>query len=298
MTRPVRKAIFPVAGLGTRFLPATKSMPKEMLTVVDKPVIHYGVDEARAAGIEQFIFVTSRGKSSVEDHFDRAPELERSLQERGKKKALAELDRTLVNEGEMYFVRQQAPLGLGHAIWCARHLIGDEPFAVMLPDEVMETGKSCIADLIAAHNTIGRGHVLAVKDVPREQTKSYGILDPSGPVEGRIFQARGMVEKPAPADAPSTFAAIGRYVLEPEVFAFLDKGLKGAGDEIQLTDAIASTMGDAPLYGCIYDGARYDCGDKLGFLKANIVNGLAREDLAQGLRAFMRDVLENADSAS
>ena len=293
MSRRVRKAVFPVAGLGTRFLPATKSMPKELLPVVDKPVIHYAVDEARAAGIEQFIFVSSRGKTAMEDHFDRSFELEETLRKRGREADLARLQDALVNSGDLVFVRQQEPLGLGHAVWCARHIVGDEPFAVMLPDDIVMSDPPCIAELIDAHEKIGRSHVVAVQDVPREHTSRYGILDPDVEVASNLIRAKGIVEKPKPEDAPSTTAAIGRYVLDPAVFEHLDKGVQGAGNEIQLTDAIAATMDVAPLHGCHFKGERYDCGDKLGFLKANIAFALQRPDLAEGLRAFMAEMGES-----
>ncbi len=294
-TRRIRKAVFPVAGLGTRFLPATKSMPKELLPVVDKPVIHYAVDEAREAGIEQFIFVSSRGKSAMEDHFDRAPELEATLEARGKTEGLEQLRQSNVNAGDMVFVRQQEPLGLGHAIWCARHIVGDEPFAVLLPDDMVLAQPSCISQLIKAHEQVGGGSMIAVQDVPAEDTRKYGILDLEAEVTPGVFRARGIVEKPEPDVAPSTIAAIGRYVLEPSIFEYLDRKVLGAGNEIQLTDAIAQTMGSAPLHGCRFDGMRYDCGDKLGFLKANIASALLRPDLADGLSEFMREVL--ADEA-
>jgi UTP--glucose-1-phosphate uridylyltransferase len=288
MSRRVRKAVFPVAGLGTRFLPATKSIPKELLPVVDKPVIHYAVDEARAAGIEQFIFVSSRGKTAMEDHFDRSFELEDTLRKRGRDEDLTRLQDTLVNSGDLVFVRQQEPLGLGHAVWCARHIVGDEPFAVLLPDDIVMSDPPCIAELIDAHESLGRSHVIAVQDVPREHTNRYGILDLDAQVTPNIVRAKGIVEKPTAEAAPSTTAAIGRYVLDPAVFEHLDKRVQGAGNEIQLTDAIAATMDVAPLHGCHFKGDRYDCGDKLGFLKANIAFALQRPDLADGLRAFMR----------
>ena len=287
----VRKAVFPVAGLGTRFLPATKSMPKELLPVVDKPVIHYAVDEARAAGIEQFIFVSSRGKTAMEDHFDRSPELEKTLMAKGKTEGLEQLRSAMVNPGDMVFVRQQEPLGLGHAIWCARHIVGDEPFAVLLPDDIVMSEPSCMAELIAARAKLGRSHIIAVEDIPREHTSRYGILDPAEDENGGLFRAKGIVEKPDPAVAPSTTAAIGRYVLDPAVFGHLDRGKTGAGGEIQLTDAIAATMDAAPLHGCRFRGVRYDCGDKLGFLKANIAFALQRPDLADGLRDFIAEVM-------
>lgn len=290
----VRKAVFPVAGLGTRFLPATKSMPKELLPVVDRPLIQYAVDEARAAGIEQFIFVTSRGKTAIEDHFDRSIELEQTLEARGKTKELQQLDDALVRSGEMIFVRQQQPLGLGHAVWCAKHVIGDEPFAVLLADDLV-LGHCCIGELIAAHNRVGRSHIIAVENVPSEHSGRYGILDPKEELGGGVMRAKGIVEKPAPKDAPSTIAAIGRYVLDPAIFSHLDKGLEGSGNEIQLTDAIAATMDVAPLHGCSFGGTRYDCGDKLGFLKANLAAGLGRLDLADELRAFIDEIVAHSE---
>jgi UTP--glucose-1-phosphate uridylyltransferase len=290
MTRPIRKAVFPVAGLGTRFLPATKAMPKELLPVVDKPVLQYAVEEAKAAGIEEFIFVSSRGKGMMEDHFDSHPELQAALERKNKAEALEALHASTLESGQLTIVRQARPLGLGHAVWCARHAIGDEPFAVLLPDEVV-LDRSCIAELVEAHAKIGKGHVLAVQDVPREKTSMYGILDPDGDTSGTVFKAKGMVEKPDPQEAPSTFAATGRYVLEPSVFEYLERGVEGAGGEIQLTDAIAGTLDDAPLYGCAFTGTRYDCGDKLGFLKANIAAGLAREGIGDDLRDFLREIV-------
>jgi UTP--glucose-1-phosphate uridylyltransferase len=292
MSRRVRKAVFPVAGLGTRFLPATKSMPKELLPVVDKPVIHYAVDEARAAGIEQFIFVSSRGKTAMEDHFDRSFELEETLRKRGRLADLERLQDALVNSGDLVFVRQQEPLGLGHAVWCARHIVGDEPFAVLLPDDIVMSDPPCLSELIDAHQEVGRSHVVAVQDVPREHTSRYGILDPEAEVSPGVIRAKGVVEKPSPEDAPSTVGVIGRYVLDPAVFAHLDKRVQGAGNEIQLTDAIAATMDVAPLHGCHFKGQRFDCGDKLGFLKANIAFALQRPDLADGLREFMKEIGE------
>ncbi len=265
-------------------------MPKELLPVVDKPVIHYAVDEARAAGIEQFIFVSSRGKTAMEDHFDRSFELEETLRKRGRDADLKRLQDGLVNSGDLVFVRQQEPLGLGHAVWCARHIVGNEPFAVMLPDDIVMSDPPCIKELIDAHETLGRSHVIAVQDVPQEHTSRYGILDVEAEVSPGLVRAKGIVEKPKPEDAPSTTAAIGRYVLDPAVFDYLDKGVQGAGNEIQLTDAIAATMDVAPLHGCHFKGERYDCGDKLGFLQANIAFALQRPDLADGLRAFMREM--------
>lgn len=292
MSKRVRKAVFPVAGLGTRFLPATKSMPKELLPVVDKPVLQYAVEEARAAGIEQFIFVSSRGKTAMEDHFDRSFELEDTLRKRGKTAELEILEKSIIDSGDLVFVRQQQPLGLGHAVWCARHIVGDEPFAVLLPDDIVMSDPPCIAELIDAHETLGRSHIIAVQDVPREHTSRYGILDPDAEVSPTLTRAKGIVEKPKPEDAPSTTAAIGRYVLDPAVFDYLDRGVQGAGNEIQLTDAIAATMDVAPLHGCHFKGERYDCGDKLGFLQANIAFALQRPELADGLRNFMKQMGE------
>lgn len=292
MTKRIRKAVFPVAGLGTRFLPATKSMPKELLPVVDKPLIQYAVDEARAAGIEQFIFVSSRGKSMMEDHFDSALELEDTLRTRGKSEGLAAVEEATVDSGDMVVVRQSKPLGLGHAIWCARHIVGDEPFAVLLPDDIVLAEQSCIGQLVDAYGRIEGGNIIAVQEVLPEHTRMYGILDPEGDSDAALFRAKGMVEKPEPDVSPSLTAAIGRYVLEPSIFGYLERKQIGAGNEIQLTDAIAMAMGDSPLHGCRFEGTRYDCGDKLGFLKANIAQGLRRDDLADGLRAFLKDMMQ------
>ena len=291
MTKRIRKAVFPVAGLGTRFLPATKSMPKELLPVVDKPLIQYAVEEAFAAGIEQIIFVSSRGKNAMEDHFDRSPELEETLSSRNKTEGLSAVQNATIDSGDIVFVRQNKPLGLGHAIWCARHVIGNEPFAVLLPDDIVLGDHSCIGQLVEAYKAIDGGNIIAVQEVAPEHTRMYGILDPEGDTSSRVFRAKGMVEKPEPDVAPSRIAAIGRYVLEPSIFAALDRKEIGAGNEIQLTDAIAAVMDASPLHGCHFDGTRYDCGDKLGFLKANIAQALRREDLADGLRNFMNDTM-------
>ncbi len=287
--RPVRKAVFPVAGMGTRFLPATKAVPKEMLPVVDKPVIQYAVEEAKAAGIEQFIFVTGRGKHIIEDHFDHAYELEALLSSREKTSELNSLLEALPPSGSVSFTRQQNPLGLGHAIWCARHFVGDEPFAILLPDELLVDQPGCLARMMTAYNKHG-GCVIAVREVPREETSRYGIIDPDGQT-GDLIAIRGIVEKPAPAKAPSQLAVIGRYIVQPQVFAELDRHEKGAGNEIQLTDALARLIGHMPFHGFRFKGQRYDCGDKVGFLQANIAVGLSRPDTAGPLKAILKELL-------
>ena len=285
MARRVRKAVFPVGGMGTRFLPATKAMPKEMLPVVDKPLIQYAVEEAAAAGIEHFIFVTGRGKNALEDHFDHNPELERTLKERGKFDLVEAVTSWMPKSGQISYTRQSEPLGLGHAVWCARDLVEDEPFAVLLPDDLILAKTACLKQMVAVHTEVG-GHVVAVTDVPREHTKRYGILD----VEydnGRIARAKGLVEKPDPEVAPSTLSIIGRYILHPAVFDVLDKKEKGAGGEIQLTDAISQTIGMVPFHGLRFEGARFDCGDKIGWLEANLAFALAREDTAAAARELI-----------
>jgi UTP--glucose-1-phosphate uridylyltransferase len=285
MGQKIRKAVFPVAGLGTRFLPATKAMPKEMLTVVDKPVIQYALEEARAAGIEEFIFVTGRNKTALEDHFDYSYELQRTLEERGKTEALEAIKSWLPKPGQVASIRQQLPLGLGHAVLCAKHLIGDEPFAVILPDDLVLSETPCMKQLVDVHEETG-GNVVAVVDVPREHTKRYGILDVSSD-DGRLASVRGLVEKPDPAEAPSTLSIIGRYVLTPTIFDHLEKTGRGAGGEIQLTDAMVKLLGAEPFHGLRFEGRRYDCGDKVGFLEANIAFGLARPDVSSELRRII-----------
>ncbi len=286
MSTPVRKAVFPVGGLGTRFLPATKAMPKEMLPVVDKPLIQYAAEEAWAAGIEQLIFVTSRGKTAIEDHFDEAWELEATLRGRDKTALLEDLESLLRKPGEIVYTRQQDPKGLGHAVWCARHMVGDEPFAVLLPDDLILADRPCLAQMIEAYAKTG-GNLVATEEVPRSETSRYGILDVKHD-DGRLVEAQGLVEKPAPEEAPSTLSIIGRYILQPEVFHELDRHETGTGGEIQLTDAMARTIGRIPFHGLRFDGRRYDCGDKAGFLEANVAFALARPDLADAMAEILR----------
>jgi UTP--glucose-1-phosphate uridylyltransferase len=286
MAQPVRKAVFPVAGLGTRFLPATKAMPKEMLTVVDKPLIQYAVEEAAAAGIEEFIFVTGRAKSALEDHFDHCFELETTLQSRGKTAALEAVNSWMPEPGQIAYTRQRHPLGLGHAVWCARNLVGDEPFAVLLPDDLILAETPCLQQMVEAYRET-KGNVVAVMEVPREQTNRYGILDIARD-EGRLVAVKGLVEKPDPKDAPSTLSIIGRYILEPQVFHHLGRIGRGAGGEIQLTDGLAELIGGGkPLHGLRFAGRRFDCGDKLGWLEANIAFALARPDTAGAARRLL-----------
>jgi len=283
MPNRVRKAVFPVAGLGTRLLPATKSIPKEMITIVDRPLIQYAVDEAREAGIEQLIFVTGRGKSSLVDYFDQAYELEATL--KGKNKSLDVLEPSNASFGEVVTVRQQQPLGLGHAVWCARHIIGDEPFAVLLPDELMVGQPNCLAQMVEAYNEVG-GNLVAALEVPDSETHKYGVIDP-GANTGRLTEIRGLVEKPAPGTAPSNLMLPGRYILQPEVMRRLDAQETGAGGEIQLTDAMAKLVGKQPFHAFLFDGDRYDCGSAAGFVIANLALALERDDIAPGIRDFM-----------
>jgi UTP--glucose-1-phosphate uridylyltransferase len=284
--KKLRKAVLPVAGLGTRFLPATKAMAKEMLPVVDKPLIQYAVEEARAAGIEQFCFVTGRGKTALVEHFDIAYELEATLRERNRTEALAELAGTRVEPGSLLTVRQQEPHGLGHAIWCARAFIGDEPFAVLLPDDLILSDTPCMQQLAEVYRTTG-GNVVAVCDVPLEHTGRYGILK-TGADDGRLVEVHGLVEKPPPHEAPSTLSIIGRYILMPEVIAHLETLDRGAGNEIQLTDGMAKLIGEQPFHGLRYEGTRFDCGNKIGYLEAQIAFALKRPDLADAVREFLK----------
>jgi UTP--glucose-1-phosphate uridylyltransferase len=281
--------VLPVAGLGTRFLPATKSMPKEMLTVVDRPLIQYAIDEARAAGIDQFCLVTGRGKATLVEQFDVAYELEAHLRERGKAKELQILHDAALPPGSVMSVRQQVPLGLGHAIWCARSFIANDPFAILLPDDLVLADVSCMAQLADAYARTG-GNVIAVTEVPREQTNRYGILD-IGRDDGKLVEVRGLVEKPDPSVAPSTLSVIGRYVLLPEVIGHLAKMERGAGGEIQLTDGMAKMIGHTPFHGLRYAGRRFDCGDKLGFLEAQLAFALRRPELADAVRGFMKNYI-------
>jgi UTP--glucose-1-phosphate uridylyltransferase len=284
--RKVRKAVFPVAGLGTRFLPATKAMPKEMLPIVDRPLIQYAVDEAREAGIEQMIFVTGRGKSAIEDHFDIAFELERTMSDRGKD--LSVLEPTRLGPGNCAYVRQQEPLGLGHAIWCARDIVGDEPFAIFLPDEFMVGAPGCMKQMMEAYEQVG-GNIISVLEVPHEKVSSYGVISP-GETRGKITEVKGLVEKPRVEDAPSNLIISGRYILQPEVMRILEAQEKGAGGEIQLTDAMAQMIGKQPFHAVTFDGKRYDCGDKAGFITANIALALERPDIAPAVKAWMKGI--------
>jgi UTP--glucose-1-phosphate uridylyltransferase len=285
--KPVRKAVFPVAGLGTRFLPATKAMPKEMLTVVDKPLIQYAVEEALDAGIEQIIFVTGRGKSALEDHFDISYELESTMRERGKSLALIEGIRQ--KPGSPVYVRQQEPLGLGHAVWCAREIVGDEPFAVLLPDELMVGSPNFLAQLVETYNRVG-GNVIGALEVPPEETSKYGVITP-GQQDGRVTEVTGLVEKPAAGTASSNLMIPGRYILQPDVMRILDNPKTGAGGEIQLTDAMAELIGHQPFHAATFDGQRFDCGDKAGYIQANLALALAREDIGPSVRSFAKTLL-------
>ncbi|MEJ1976577.1 MAG: UTP--glucose-1-phosphate uridylyltransferase GalU [Acetobacteraceae bacterium] len=290
MIKPLRKAVLPVAGLGTRFLPATKATAKEMLPVVDKPLIQYAVEEARAAGITQFCMVTGRGKTGLVEHFDVAFELEATLLDRGKSDVLKMLHDMSVEPGSIATVRQQIPLGLGHAIWCARSFIGDDPFAILLPDDLVLSETPCLQQLAEAYQETG-GNVVAVTEVPHEQTNRYGILE-IGADDGRLVEVRGLVEKPDPEDAPSNLSIIGRYVLMPEVMTYLATMERGAGNEVQLTDAMAKMIGHMPFHGLRYEGTRFDCGDKVGFLEAQIAFALKRPDLGPAVREFLKKYRE------
>ena len=286
--KPVRKAVFPVGGMGTRFLPATKAMPKEMLPIIDRPLIQYAVEEAAAAGIEEFIFVTGRGKHAIEDHFDESVELNHLLSEQGKDDVLADIRGWMPKPGQVFYTRQMAPLGLGHAVWCARHLIGDEPFAVLLADDLVMSKTPCLKQMFDVYGETG-GSVVAVVDVPREHTDRYGILDVNHD-DGRLASVKGLVEKPAPADAPSTLSIIGRYILQPNVFRWLDRQEKGEGGEIQLTDAMASTLEDGPFHGMRFEGRRFDCGNKIGFVEATLAFALSRPEMAPAVREIIANL--------
>lgn len=296
MPKKVTKAVFPVAGLGTRFLPATKSVPKEIMTLVDRPLIQYAIDEARAAGIKEFIFVTSRGKGALEDYFDHAPQLEQELRKKGKTELLNILKDTNMDSGAIAYIRQHKALGLGHAVWCARRLIGDEPFAVILPDDVIAAEKPCLQQMVEAYAETG-GSMVAAMEVPPEKASSYGVLEVSED-KGDLVKIKSMVEKPAPGTAPSNLAVIGRYILSPNVLSNLNRMKSGAGGEIQLTDAIADEISqDNPVYGYRFSGQRFDCGSKSGFLQATVSFGLAREELRDDLAAYIRDIVHMEKAA-
>jgi UTP--glucose-1-phosphate uridylyltransferase len=280
--KPIRKAVFPVAGLGTRFLPATKAIPKEMLPVIDRPLIQYAVDEAREAGIEQMIFITGRGKTAIIDHFDMAFELEATLRDR--EKDMSALEPTRLSPGNLITVRQQVPLGLGHAIWCARAIVGDEPFAIMLPDELMIGEPGCMKQMVEAYHEVG-GNLISVLEVPHAEVSSYGVIDP-GASNGALTEVKGLVEKPRLEDAPSNLIISGRYILQPEVMRVLEGQVKGAGGEIQLTDAMARMIGTQPFHAVTFAGKRYDCGSKIGFIEATLAVALEREDMADEVRAM------------
>lgn len=288
-SKKIRKAVLPVAGLGTRFLPATKAMPKEMLTIVDRPIIQHVVDEARAAGIEHFIFVTGRNKTVIEDHFDKQVELETTLQERGKIEQLEMLNDLLPKAGQTSYTRQQSPKGLGHAVWCARDLVGNEPFALLLPDVLVQgPDKGCMAQMMDIYEKNG-GNVLAVEEVAPDQTSQYGVVSIADKQELKID---GMVEKPAPGTAPSNLIIMGRYILQPEIFDILATQTKGAGGEIQLTDAMKTLMDTQDFYACAYEGRSFDCGSKIGFLAANVAFALSRDDIGQDFRNAIRQLID------
>lgn len=285
--KPIRKAVFPVAGLGTRFLPATKAIPKEMLPIIDRPLIQYAVDEAREAGIEQLIFVTGRGKTAIVEHFDMAFELETTMKDRAK--TLEVLEPTRIQPGNLVTVRQQVPLGLGHAIWCARAIVGDEPFAIFLPDELMIGKPGCMKQMVEAYNEVG-GNLISVLEVPMEEVSSYGVIAP-GARSGALTEVKGLVEKPRREDAPSNLIISGRYILQPEVMRVLEGQEKGAGGEIQLTDAMAQMIGAQPFHAVTFAGKRYDCGSKAGFVEATLALALEREDMADDVRSIMQRLL-------
>lgn len=293
MTKPIRKAVLPVAGLGTRFLPATKAVPKEMLTIVDRPIIQYVVDEARAAGIEHIVFVTGRNKQVIEDHFDVAYELEDTLKARNKTSAMELLEKHRPVPGATSFTRQQAPLGLGHAIWCARDIIGDEPFAILLPDVIIKSEVSCLKQMVDLYNETG-GNIIAVEEVPEDQTQNYGIVELSDKINGNADKITNMVEKPAPGTAPSNLMITGRYILQPQIFDLLSNQDTGAGGEIQLTDSMLKLMQYQDFASIKFDGRSFDCGSKAGFLSANIAFGLDDSKLASEILPFMREMIDRS----
>ena len=296
MKKTIKKAVLPVAGLGTRFLPATKAVPKEMLTIVDRPIIQYVVDEARAAGIEHIVFVTGRNKQVIEDHFDVAYELEDTLRERNKTAALKLLGESRPEAGATSFTRQQAPLGLGHAIWCARDIIGDEPFAVLLPDVIIKSRESCLKQMVDLYNDVG-GNIIAVEEVPENQTHNYGIVELAGEIHASARRISNMVEKPPQGTAPSNLMITGRYILQPEVFGFLNKQSKGAGGEIQLTDSMLALLKEQSFASLKFEGRSYDCGSKSGFLSANIAFGMDDPQIASEMMPFLREFLSMSVAA-
>jgi UTP--glucose-1-phosphate uridylyltransferase len=290
--KPVRKAVFPVAGLGTRFLPATKAIPKELLPIVDRPLIQYAVDEAREAGIEEFVFVTGRGKTAIVEHFDTAYELEATMTSRGK--SLEPLEATRMRPGNLTTVRQQVPLGLGHAVWCARAVIGDEPFAIFLPDELMYGKPGCMAQMVEAYNEVG-GNLISVLEVPREEVSSYGVIAPGAKLDvlgGALTEVKGLVEKPKVDEAPSNLIVSGRYILQPEVMGLLETQGKGAGGEIQLTDSMAKLIDTQPFHAVTFQGRRFDCGSKLGFVEATLAIALDRADMGADVRKIAEKLLQ------
>lgn len=294
MPKPIKKAVLPVAGLGTRFLPVTKSVPKELLPVVDTPLVQYAIDEARAAGIEEFIFINGRSKGAIEDYFDHAWELQSLLKQRGKDSELEALTALMPGPGKTAFVRQQEPLGLGHAVWCAKSYIGDEPFAVILPDDLVVANTPCLGQMMEVYNETG-GNVVAVEDIPREHTNKYGVLD-VGETTGNRVEIKGLVEKPDPAEAPSTLRIFGRYILLPDVFSHLDAHEAGAGGEIQLTDAMAKMLGNTPFHGLVFEGLRFDCGSKLGFIHANVAVAMARPEFTKDLLPLLKQIVAEAET--
>ncbi|MCL2473834.1 MAG: UTP--glucose-1-phosphate uridylyltransferase GalU [Alphaproteobacteria bacterium] len=291
MKQRIRKAVFPVAGLGTRILPATKAIPKEMLPCLDKPLIQHAVDEARAAGIEQFIFVTSKGKTVLEDHFDINQDLNKTLEAKSKHKALQLVKDSELPAGSLFFTRQAVPLGLGHAVWCARHLVGNEPFAVLLPDDIVLSETPCLKQMTDVYGELG-GNIVSVMEVPRSQTNKYGILDVGKESQGGVVEIKGLIEKPEPEKAPSCLSIIGRYILQPEIFTHLNTQSAGSGGEIQLTDSMAKLIGTQPFHGFRFKGTRYDCGDRIGFITANLAFALRDEKIAEEVRANVKELLE------
>ena len=285
--KPIRKAVFPVAGLGTRFLPATKAMPKEMLPINDRPLIQHVFEEAREAGIEEYIFVTGRQKEMLEEHFDYQPELEQTLESRGKTDMLEKVRDSEMPAGKLFLTRQPRPLGLGHAIWCAKKLIGDEPFAILLPDVLMKGETGCLKQMVDTYDKTG-GNIIALEDVPKSEVNKYGIIDPDGDTDGAVIGIKGLVEKPDVDKAPSTLSVVGRYILQPEVFDYLEAFERGAGNEIQLTDAMAKLIGKQPFNGMRFDGKSYDCGSRLGFIEANIVYGLDDPEIGKHVSQLLQ----------